>query len=121
MRKTMVFFLLFSGSWLMAYANQGKSQQPPKTQNGQVTVKGCVSRSSGHYILVQSDPSNSYVLEAPGTTDMGHYLGQQVEVTGTELSHTSPTTSHSTGETGGGPQVTIVVDSINTISKRCAH
>jgi hypothetical protein len=119
MRKTIVFFLLFSCGWLMAYANQSKSQQPPKNQ-GHVTVKGCVSRSSGHYILVQSDPSNSYVLEATGTTDMGHYLGQQVEVSGTE-SDTSPTTSHSTGETGGGPQVTIVVDSINTISKRCAH
>ena len=120
MRKTIVFFLLFSGGWLVAYANQGKSQEPPKNQNGQVTVRGCVSRSSGHYILLQSDPSNSYVLEATGTTDIGHYLGQQVEVTGIE-SHTSPTTSHPIRETGGGPQVTIVVDSINTISKRCAH
>ena len=120
MRKTIVFFLLFFSGWLMAYANQNRSQQPPSNQNGHVTVKGCVSRSSGHYILVQSDAGNSYVLEATGKTDMGHYLGQQVEVTGTE-SHTSPTTSHSTGETAGGPQVTIVVDSINTISKRCAH
>jgi len=46
MRKTIVFLLLFSGGWLMAYAIQGKSQQPPQNQNGQITVKGCVSRSS---------------------------------------------------------------------------
>jgi hypothetical protein len=120
MRQTIVLFVLFFGGCLMVYGNQSKSEQPPQNQNGQVTVKGCVTRSKGHYILVQSDPSNSYVLEATGTTDIGHYLGQQVEVTGTE-SHTSPTSSHAISETPGGPAVTIVVDSINTISKRCAH
>lgn len=120
MSKTIVFLVLFFGGWFMTYANQGQSEQPPQNQNGQVTEKGCISRSRGHYLLVQSDPSNSYVLEATGTTDIGHYLGQQVEVTGTE-SHTSPTSSHSMGETSGGPQVTIRVDSINTISERCTH
>jgi hypothetical protein len=116
MRRIVLWLLLFGG-WLIAYANQGNSEQ---NRNGRVTVQGCVTRSSGHYILVQSDPSNSYVLEATGKTDIGHYLGQQVKVTGTE-SDTLPTSSHSVRDTGGGPQVTIMVDSINVISKRCGH
>ena len=120
MRKMVVFFLVVFGGSLMAYGNQSKSEQPSQNQNAQVTVKGCVSHSSGHYILIQSDPSNSYALEAPSTIDIARYLGQQVEVTGSE-SHTSPTSSHSIKDTGGGPPVAIVVDSINTISKRCTH
>ena len=120
MKKTLVFVLLLFTSWLTAQTNQGNPEHPPQNQKGQVTVKGCVSRLSGHYILVQSDPSNSYVLEAAGKIDVARYLGQQVEVTGVE-SHTSPSSSHSIRETGGGPQVTILVDSIKIISKRCAH
>lgn len=120
MKKTLVFVLLIFTSWLTAQTNQSGSEHPPQNQNGQVTAKGCVSRLNDHYILVQSDPSNSYVLEATGKIDVAHYLGQQVEVTGTE-SHTSPSSSHSIRETGGGPQVTIMVDSINVISKRCTH
>jgi len=120
MQKLILLAVLFLGGWLIAQSNQGQSEHPPQDKNGHITVKGCVSRSSGHYILMQSDPSHSYVLEAPSTIDVGHYLGQQVEVTGTE-SHTLPTSSHSIRETGGGPPVTIMADSIHTISKRCTH
>jgi hypothetical protein len=120
MYKPVVLAVLFVGGWLFAQANEGQSEHPPQDKNGQIIVKGCVSRSSGHFILMQSDPGHSYVLEAPGTIDVGHYLGQQVQVTGTE-SHTSPTSSHSIRETGGGPPLTITADSIKTISKRCTH
>jgi hypothetical protein len=116
MNKTILLVVLFVGSWLMAQANPDQSQQSPKEKKGQVTVQGCVSRSSGDYVLMQSDPGNGYVLRATNKIKLGHYLGQQVEVTGTK----SPTMS-SSSDAGrrAGSSVTIMVDSINTISKEC--
>lgn len=120
MKKTIVLVVLSFAGWLTAQTAQGNSENPPEDENRQVTVEGCVSQLSGHNILVQPDSSNSYVLEATGTIDVTGYLGKQVKVSGRE-SPTSPTSSHSIRETGGGPQVTIMVDSINVISKRCVH
>jgi hypothetical protein len=115
MNKTILLVVLFVGSWLMAQANPDQSQHPPDEKKGQVTVQGCVSRSSGNFVLMQSDPGNSYVLHATKKMNMGQYLGQQVEVTGTE----TPTMSSSSDAGRRGSSVTIVVDSINTISKQC--
>jgi hypothetical protein len=115
MNKSILLMVLFAGSWLMAQANPDQSQHPPDEKKGQVTVQGCVSRSSGNFVLMQSDPGNSYVLHATNKINLGHYLGQQVEVTGTE----SPTMSTSSDSGRRSPSVTIMVDSINAISKRC--
>jgi hypothetical protein len=82
MNRTIVFEILFAGSWLMAHAHQ--SQQPPKDKQGQVTVQGCVSRASGDFILMQSNPANSYALRPTGKLKLDPYLGQQVELTGRE-------------------------------------
>lgn len=114
MMKAVVFVVLFAVSLLMAQVNEGESQRPPKSQKGQLTTQGCVSRSSGYYILMQS--GNSYALEASRKIDFGHYLGQQVEVSGSERATLSTSSSRR-----GAPALTIVVDSINTISKRCTH
>jgi hypothetical protein len=114
MMKAVVFVVLFLASLLMAQVNEGENQRPPKSQKGQLTAQGCVSRSSGYYILTQS--GNSYVLEANRKIDVGHYLGQQVEVTGSERATLSTSSSRR-----GAPALTIMVDSINTISKRCTH
>jgi hypothetical protein len=67
---------------------------------------------------MQSDPGNSYMLEAENI-DVAQYLGQQVEVTGVET-HSQSTSAHSVRE-GGGSSLTIRVDSINSLSKRCSH
>jgi hypothetical protein len=115
MNKTILLVVLFVGSWLMAQANPDQSQHPPDEKKGQVTVQGCVSRSSGDFVLMQSDPGNSYVLHATNKINLGHYLGQQVAVTGTE----SPTMSSSSDAGKRGSSVTIMVDSINAISKQC--
>jgi hypothetical protein len=113
MKKTIFLMLLvFVGGWLMA---QDQSQHSPKEKKGQITVQGCVSRSSGDYILMQSDPANSYVLHAAENIKLGQYLGQQVKVTGTK----SPTESDSSDSGRAATSVTIRVDSINTISKDC--
>jgi hypothetical protein len=113
-KKGSLFVMLFVVSLLVAQVNEGESQRPPKSQKGQVTAQGCVSRSSGYYILMQS--GSSYVLEASRKLDFGHYLGQQVEVSGKERATLS--TSSSRRE---APGLTIMVESINTISNHCTH
>ena len=44
-------------------------------------MQGCVSRSSGDYILMKQNPAVSYQLQATGKIRLRHYLGQRVEVT----------------------------------------
>jgi hypothetical protein len=115
MKKTIVFAMLVASGWLVAKVNQDQSQQPPKEKQGTVTVQGCVSRASGDFTLMQTDPPNTYVLRPSGKVKLDPYLGQQVEVTGGE------TPSMGTSSNRGRPAaaITIVVDSIKTISERC--
>jgi hypothetical protein len=77
MNRTIVFAILFAGSWLMAHVHQDQSQQPPKDKQGWVTVQGCVSRASGDFILMQSNPANSYVLRPTGKLKLDPNLGQR--------------------------------------------
>jgi hypothetical protein len=113
MKRTILLVVLFVGSWAMAQTN---SDQPSSDKKGQVSVQGCVSRSSGDFILMQSDPGNSYVLHAAGDNiKLGQYLGQRVKVTGTK----SPTMSDTSDASRSAAPVTIMVSSIKTISKEC--
>ena len=73
MKHATMVFLLLTGGWLMAQANSDRS---PNDKKEQVTVQGCVSRSSGDYVLTQSNPGNSYVLHSVNNIQLGHYLGQ---------------------------------------------
>lgn len=112
--------LLFSGSFLLAQdSNPGTtSQHNSKVSEGQVTVQGCVSRSTGDYILIKQDPGMTYGLQATGKTRLRQYLGQQVEVTGT----TSPslsTSSDALAKMGSPASVTLTITSIKTIAKEC--
>jgi hypothetical protein len=105
---TLVFLLLVSG-WLMGQAN-------PKDHQEQVVLQGCVSRSSGDYILTQLDPGNSYVLHsANSSVKLGRHLGRQVKVTGIK----SPTLNDASDSGRSAPPTTITVNSITTISKEC--
>jgi len=116
MRK-LWFALLLSSSLLLAQASS-PGQDNSKDSKGQVTVQGCVGRSSGDYILSQQDPAKTYELQATGKTKIGPYLGQQVEVTG----RTSPslsTSSDAIAKMGSPAPVTLTVTSIKTIAKEC--
>jgi hypothetical protein len=108
--------LLLSTSFLLAQS--ALSQNNSKDSKGQITVRGCVSRSSGDYILSQADPARTYELQATGKTKIGPYLGQQVEVTG----RTSPslsTSSDTMAKMGSPAPTTLTVTSIRTIAKEC--
>ena len=86
MRKLCVRMLLLSGSFLLAQDSNppNPSQQDSKDSKGQVTLQGCVSRSSGDYILMKQDPAITYELQGTSKIKLRHYLGQRVEVTGNE-------------------------------------
>jgi type 1 fimbria pilin len=103
---------LFVGNSLVAQTNPVGSSAHSK---GQVTVQGCVGRSSGDYVLMQFDPGNSYVLHSAGNVKLADYLGQQVKVIGTQSS-----TVNDTSDSGrSAPSVTIVVNSITPIANEC--
>jgi hypothetical protein len=113
MNKAMiVFVLLTGGGWLMAQAN---SDQSPNDKQAQVAVQGCVSRSSGDYVLMQFDPGNSYVMHSANDIKLEYYLGKEVRVIGSA----SPTLSDTSDTGRSAPPTTIMVNSISTISKEC--
>jgi hypothetical protein len=113
MNKAMIgLVLLTGGGWLMAQANSGQSRNDKQVQ---VTVQGCVSRSSGDYVLMQFDPDNSYVMHSANDIGLVHYLGKEVRVIGTE----SPTLSDASDTGRSAPPTTIMVNSISTISEEC--
>jgi hypothetical protein len=120
MKKLWFAMLLLSGCFVWAQDGNpnNMSQQNSKGSNGQVTVQGCVSRSSGDYILMKQDPAVTYELQTTGKTKLRRYLGQQVEVTGTE-SPSLTTSSDSSARSGSPSPVTLTVSSIKTISKEC--
>jgi hypothetical protein len=121
MRK-FCFALLLSGGFLLAQdSNPGNpSQHNAKDSKGQVTLQGCVSRSSGDYILMKQDPGVSYELQATGKTRLRKYLGQRVEVTGSE-SPTLSSSSDAMNKVGSAAPVTLTVTSIRTLDKECSE
>ncbi|MGA8619480.1 MAG: hypothetical protein WB660_13315 [Candidatus Sulfotelmatobacter sp.] len=120
MRKMYFAVLLLSGSFLLAQNSYaaGAGPQDSKDSKGQVTIRGCVSRSSGDYILMKQNPPVTYELQATHKIRLSHYLGQRVEVTGTE-SPTLSTSSDAMNKTGSAAPVTLNITSIRTIDKDC--
>ena len=118
--KKMWLALLLSGSFLLAQNSNpsNASQQNSKDSKGQLTVQGCVARSSGDYILMKQDPGMTYELQATGKIRLRKYLGQRVEVTGRE-SPSMSTSSDFLARTGSPASVTLTITSIKTIAKEC--
>jgi hypothetical protein len=96
----------------------GTDQSHAKNKD-EITVRGCVAKSSTDYILTQADQGNSYQLQGTKKLRFGPYLGQQIEVTGVE-SPTLSTSSDYLARGGTATSVTIRVHSIKTIQKRCS-
>jgi hypothetical protein len=120
MKKGWFVLLLFSGSFLVAQDSNSSAmgQGNSKASKGRVTVQGCVSRSSGDFVLIKQDPGMTYELQATGKIKLSRYLGQRVEVNGTQ----SPSMSTSSDAARAQAPVTLTVASIKTIDKECpAH
>ncbi|MFZ0285007.1 MAG: hypothetical protein WAL32_07230 [Terriglobales bacterium] len=117
-RFTVVLITLYLGISAAAQA-AGASSQPTKNPKDQITVRGCVDKSSTDYILTQPERGNSYELQGNHKIHLRRYLGQQVEVTGTQSPSLS-TSSDFLARAGSASPVTISVSSIETIAKRCS-
>ena len=122
MRQTVLLVLLVSASIIVAQDNnlpKGASSDNSRVSRGQITVEGCISRSNGDYTLVKPDPAMTYELHPAGKTKLSHYLGQQVQVTGT----TSPSlrTSSDSLEGRAPSSLTLTVTSIKTIAEECTE
>lgn len=116
MRLVWLFALLLSASFVLPQDNQAPENS--KHDKGDVTTRGCVSRSSGDYVLIKQNPAMTYELQANNKIKLRNYLGQRVEVTGQE-SPTMSTSSDTLTKTGSASPVTITVRSIKTIDKEC--
>jgi len=122
MKKLLFVTLLLSGSLLLAQDSTpaNTDQHSSKDSKGQVTIRGCVSRSNGDYTLMKENPAITYELQATGKTRLKHYLGQRVEVTGTE-GPTLSSSSDATSKMGSAAPVTLTITSIRTIDKDCSE
>jgi hypothetical protein len=120
MKKSCFVMLLLSGGLLLAQdsypANNG--QQDVKDSKGQITVRGCVSRSGGDYTLIKQNPAMTYELQGTHNVKLRNYLGQRVEITGNE-STTMSSSSDAMNKTGSAAPTTLTVTSIRTIDKDC--
>jgi hypothetical protein len=117
--KGLFFALVLSSSFLMAQDNGAASQDNSKDANGPVTVRGCVSRSSGDFILMKQDPGETFELHSSThKIRLKNYLGQRVEVTGTKSPSLS--TSSDAMRMGSAAPVTLTITSIKTLSKDCS-
>jgi len=118
--RTFLCGLLLSGRFLLAqYSTPPSTGQHDATDSkGQVTVQGCVGRSSGDYVLTKQNPAMTYELQGTHKIRLRNYLGQRVEVTGSE-SPTMSTSSDAMNKTGSAASVTLTLTSIRTIDKEC--
>jgi hypothetical protein len=115
--KKLFFALLLASSFLLAQDSTG--QGTSKTSKGQVTIQGCVSRSSGDYILMKEDPAVTYELQPSNKIKLSRYLGQRVEVVGTE-SPSMSTSSDTSARSGSPSPETLTITSIKTLAKECS-
>jgi len=103
-------------------AQNTTSKQSNKTQGRKkddITVRGCVTKLSTDYVLDQPDQANSYELQGTGKIRLRSYLGQEVEVTG-EQSPWLSTSSDVLTRSGSPSPITITVQSIKSLAKRCS-
>ena len=112
--------VLLSASLLLAQDSNpnAASQQNSKASKDEVTLQGCVSRRTGDYILVKQNPASTYILQPTGKIKLGPFLGQRVEITGTESPSLS-TSSDALSRLGSPSPVTIRITSIKTVATQC--
>jgi hypothetical protein len=122
-KKTQCLVVLFAVGSLVAESNPDQASNPsatyPKNSKGEITVQGCLAKATGDYILVQTDPGNTFKLEKGSRNiKLGPHLGEQVVVTGWK-SATLSTSSDALNRAGPPSSVTLMVTSLRTLAKEC--
>jgi hypothetical protein len=126
MRRTPLLpFLILCASWLVAQTYPQQTLAPDrgtKTANSQNTVEGCLTESSGNYML--TDPSGTvYQLVGAGPT-LGQHVGHTEKITSVESTHVPSSSWVSTGTPGistnvNGPYILTVL-SFEHVSSGCS-
>ncbi|MGO8795789.1 MAG: hypothetical protein ACLQLC_13280 [Candidatus Sulfotelmatobacter sp.] len=116
--RPLLFAVLLCGSFIVAQDSNPAAPDNSKHTKGEVTVQGCVSRSSGDYTLFKQDPGITYELHGSRQIKLRKYLGQRVEVTGEE-NPTMSTSSDALNKTGSATSVSIRVTSIRMLDREC--
>ena len=121
MKITICSVVLLAASFLWAQSGPAGSsyQAANNNQEGSLTVRGCVSKLNGDYVLMKENPGNTYQLQG-GKIRLKSFLGKRVEVTGTE-SPTLSTSEDAINKTGNASPVTIAVQSIHTLAEECEN
>lgn len=100
---------------------QSSSNTSQTNAANQTKIQGCLSGSSGNYILKDSS-GTTYQLTGD-TARLSDHVGHEVELTGTRSSassSTSSTTSPSSGQTATSAQPSFNVSSMKHISNTCS-
>jgi hypothetical protein len=120
MKTPVTLWAVLFASSLTAQSAPGQSSGANKrhSKNPGVTEQGCLGSQKGDYVLMQTDPGNTYELEASPKIKLDSHLGEQVEVTGWERPSLS-TSSDTFVPNRGVSSVTIIVESIRMIAKEC--
>ena len=102
--------LLLASLWVAA---QNPEQGSRSSAAGQTTVEGCLSGSSGSYML--TDQNGTMYQLSGDTAKLSEHVGHEIKVSGTSSSGGS---EPSNGASGGAQQ-TLQVSSVKHISKTC--
>ena len=119
MKNAVILVITFLAPLLMAQGNNDDEfHHSTKNQWEHMTVHGCISQLSGYYILRHTDVGSPYVLDSTSEVNFDEYVGQRVEVVGSESSKLS-----SSKKSPFRLPTTIIVHSIRSFlnSKRCTH
>ncbi len=118
-RITIALLVLLAGAFVWAQQSPTPSQEQPQANQAQTTndygsrsVQGCLSGSSGNYMLKQ-DETGSTVKVSGDDAKLQSHVGHEVSIVGVVTNGSATTASDST------PQPTIEVAQLTEIANSC--
>jgi len=79
--------MLLSAIWVVAQSSTQNSQTSPTGSADQSSIQGCLSGSSGNFMVTDSS-GNAYKLQGD-TSKLSDHVGQEVKISGKDLSSTA--------------------------------
>lgn len=120
--RTILFavFLMLGASWMMAQTSSAPDQEGSShrtnPQGSEEIVTGCLSQTSGDYMLTRKD-GMMYKLNSEASK-LSDYVGQEVRVTGMVVDKSGTNGTQEAGGTGGTIE-TLRVNSVKHIANTC--